>query len=116
MKTLFILNDAPYGSERTYNGLRLAGALAKRADHVVRVFLMGDGVAAARRNQKVPQGYYNIETMLGNVVRSGGQVAACGTCLDARGIAGEDLAEGCQRGSLQQLADWAESSERVLVF
>ena len=30
MKTLFILNDAPYGSERTYNGLRLAGAVAKQ--------------------------------------------------------------------------------------
>ena len=29
MKTLLILNDAPYGSERTYNGARLAGSLAK---------------------------------------------------------------------------------------
>jgi len=29
MKTLFILNDAPYGTERTYNGVRLAGSLAK---------------------------------------------------------------------------------------
>lgn len=28
--TLFILNDAPYGNERAYNGLRLAGALAAR--------------------------------------------------------------------------------------
>lgn len=26
MKMLFVLNDAPYGSERTYNGARLAGA------------------------------------------------------------------------------------------
>lgn len=30
MKTLFILNDAPYGAERSYNGLRLTGSLAKR--------------------------------------------------------------------------------------
>jgi hypothetical protein len=30
MKTLLILNDAPYGSERTYNGARLAGALARQ--------------------------------------------------------------------------------------
>ena len=29
MHTLFILNDAPYGSERSYNALRLAKALAK---------------------------------------------------------------------------------------
>ena len=27
MKTLFILNDPPYGTERSYNGLRLARAI-----------------------------------------------------------------------------------------
>ena len=40
MKTLFILNDAPYGSERTYNGLRVAGHLSKQEGNSVRVFLM----------------------------------------------------------------------------
>lgn len=39
--TLFILNDAPYGTERGYNGLRLAGSLAKREGEQVRVFLIG---------------------------------------------------------------------------
>ena len=29
-RTLFILNDAPYGTERSYNGVRLGGALSKR--------------------------------------------------------------------------------------
>ena len=29
MKILFVLNDAPYGSEKTYNALRLAMALQK---------------------------------------------------------------------------------------
>jgi len=29
-RTPFILNDAPYGTERSYNGVRLAGALSKR--------------------------------------------------------------------------------------
>lgn len=114
--TLFILNAAPYGSEHTYNGLRLAGALAKRAEHTVRVFLMGDAASAAHRNQKVPQGYYNVEVMIGNVVRHGGLVAACGTCMDARGISNEQLAEGCRRGSLEELADWSELSDKVLVF
>lgn len=33
MQTLLILNDPPYGSERSYNGLRLAKALA--ADKVL---------------------------------------------------------------------------------
>jgi hypothetical protein len=36
--TLFILNEAPYGSERSYNALRLAGALGAREGQEVRVF------------------------------------------------------------------------------
>jgi uncharacterized protein involved in oxidation of intracellular sulfur len=114
--TLFILNAAPYGSEHTYNGLRLAGALARRQDAKVRVFLMGDAAAAARRGQKVPQGYYNVEAMLDNVARHGGVIAVCGTCMDARGIANEHLVEGCKRGSLEGLADWTELADKVLVF
>ena len=113
---LFILNAAPYGAEHTYNGLRLAGALAKREANKVRVFLMGDAAAAAHRNQKVPAGYYNVEVMIGNVVRHGGLVAVCGTCMDARGIAAEHLADGCKRGTLEELADWTELSDQVLVF
>lgn len=27
MSSIFVLNDAPYGNERAYNALRLAGAL-----------------------------------------------------------------------------------------
>lgn len=116
MKPLFILNDAPYGSERTYNALRLAGALAKREGNEVRIFLMGDAVAAAHARQKVPQGFYNIEVMIGNVVRHGGVIGACGTCMDARGLAAEDLVEGAHRGTLEELANWTGEADPVLVF
>ncbi|SCK27717.1 uncharacterized protein involved in oxidation of intracellular sulfur [Variovorax sp. HW608] len=116
MKTLLILNDAPYGSERTYNGLRLAGALAKREGNEVRVFLMGDAVLTAHRHQKVPAGFYSTEVMLAAVSRRSGQVGACGSCLDARGIATADLSEGCHRSTLEELADWPGWSEKVLVF
>lgn len=61
---LFILNDSPYGNERPYNALRLAHAIVKRPGTHVRVFLTGDGVACARKGQKTPDGYYNIERML----------------------------------------------------
>ncbi len=30
-RTLFLLNDPPYGTERSYNALRLAGSLSKLA-------------------------------------------------------------------------------------
>jgi uncharacterized protein involved in oxidation of intracellular sulfur len=114
--TLVVLNDPPYGSERSYNGLRLAGALAKRPGHEVRVFLMGDAAACANRGQRVPKGYYNVETMLKVVVQHGGQVGVCGSCMDARGIAEAVLAEGCRRGTLDELAAWTEWAERTLVF
>jgi uncharacterized protein involved in oxidation of intracellular sulfur len=68
---LFILNDGPYGNERSYNALRLALNLVKRAEAMVRIFLIGDGVACARRGQKTPDGYYNIERMLASLARRG---------------------------------------------
>lgn len=47
-QTLFILNDPPYGTERSYNALRLAGALARREGEQVKVFLMGDAASCAK--------------------------------------------------------------------
>ena len=58
-KTLFILNDPPYGTERSYNGLRLAGSLSKREGEQVKVFLIGDAASCAKVGQTVPQGYYS---------------------------------------------------------
>ena len=115
-KTLFILNDPPYGTERSYNALRLAGALAKREGEEVRLFLMGDAASCAKGNQKVPQGYYNVELMLKAVARHGGQIGVCGTCMDARGIAETELAEGARRSTLDELTDWTLEADKVLVF
>lgn len=116
MKTLLILNDAPYGSERTYNGARLAGALAKQSGNEVRVFLIGDAASAAHRLQKVPSGFYNLEVMLGSVVNHAGLIGVCGTCMDARGIAVEDLIQGAHRSSLDELTQWTAWAEKALVF
>ena len=113
---LFILNDPPYGTERSYNGLRLAGALAKREDATLRVFLVGDAVSCAKRGQKVPQGYYNVEVMLHAIARRHGEIGVCAVCMDARGIAEGELAEGCRRSSLDELSTWTLESDRVLVF
>jgi len=116
MKALLILNDAPYGSERTYNGARLAGALAKHGGNEVRVFLIGDAAAAAHGNQKVPGGFYNLEVMLGSVVNHAGRIGVCGTCMDARGIAVDDLITGARRSSMDELAEWTAWADKVLVF
>lgn len=116
MKTLLILNDAPYGSERTYNGVRLASALAKKEGSEVKVFLIGDAVTAAHGKQKVPSGFYSLEVMLGVIVNHGGAIGVCGTCMDARGIAAEDLIAGAHRSSMDELTQWTAWADRVLVF
>ena len=116
MKNLFILNDPPYGTERSYNGLRLAGALAAREGLEVRVFLMGDAAACAKKAQKVPQGYYNIEVMLKNLARRNSGIGVCGTCMDARGLAETELADGAKRSTLAELTDWTSWADKVLVF
>jgi uncharacterized protein involved in oxidation of intracellular sulfur len=116
MKTLLILNDPPYGTERSYNGLRLAGALAKREGEEVRVFLLGDAAACARSGQKVPQGYYNLDRMIQVVAQHRGEVGVCGSCMDARGLQDADLVEGSRRSTLEELADWTLWADRVLVF
>ena len=84
--------------------------------NAVRVFLIGDSASAAHRNQKVPQGFYNIEVMLGNVIRHGSKVGICGTCMDARGLGEDDISEGAHRSTLAELAEWTAWADKVLEF
>jgi len=116
MKNLFILNDAPYGTERSYNGLRLAGSLSRAEGEEVKVFLMGDAAACAKGGQKVPEGFYNIQLMLGRVMRNKGEVGVCGTCMDARGIADSELADGARKSTLAELTSWTQWADKVIVF
>jgi uncharacterized protein involved in oxidation of intracellular sulfur len=116
MKYLILLNDPPYGTERSYNGLRLAGALAKRDGVELRVFLMADAAACAKRGQQVPNGYYNLGRMLKAVTTKGVPVGVCGSCMDARGIAESELEEGTRRSSMEDLTDWTLWADKVVVF
>ena len=116
MNTLVILNDPPYGTERSYNGLRLAGSLVKRAGQAVRVFLMGDAAACAKAGHTVPRGFYNLNHMLTVVVQHGGEVRVCGSCMDARGIVDAELVQGARRSSLEELTDWTLWADRVMTY
>ena len=116
MKILLILNDPPYGSERCYNGLRLANALLKGEPvPEVTVFLMADSVACAKANQKTPDGYYNLERMLKGFVRKA-TLLLCGTCMDARGVAENELLAGARRSTMGKLTELTFAADKVLVF
>jgi len=115
-KTLVILNESPYGTERSYNALRLAGSLSRREGEAVRVFLLGDAAHCAKRGHQLPSGYYNVELMLKAVARRGSEIGVCGTCMDARGIVDADLTEGTHRSTLDQLTDWVQWADKTAVF
>ena len=114
---LIIINDAPYGTEKAYNALRMAMTLQKNHDKVkVNVFLLADAVFCGLPNQKTPDGYYNIERMLKSVIRKGGAVKACGGCSEARGIDTIGFIEGVQLSNMKEFAQWTVDADKVLTF
>jgi uncharacterized protein involved in oxidation of intracellular sulfur len=116
MKYLFILNDPAYGTERSYNGLRLAMNVRKQeSDAEIIIFLMADAVGCARAGQRTPDGYYNLERMLKPFAR-GGSVLLCGTCMDARGMLETDIMDGARRSSMDELTQHTLTADKVIVF
>lgn len=117
MKILIIINDAPYGSEKAYNALRIANQLNKEHQEVeVRIFLMADAANCAVANQTTPNGYYNIERMLKLSLNKGTKVKICGSCAEARGLKNIPLVEGSEISNLAELTNWVVDSDKVLTF
>ena len=114
---LFILNDPAYGTERSYNALRLANALVKNEPSVeITIFLMADAVTCAKRGQKTPDGSYNLERMLKRFVAAPHRVLLCGACMDARGLGPDELLEGARRSSMDELSAATLTAGKILVF
>lgn len=117
MKTLIIINDAPYGTEKAYNALRIANQLGKDyKDAEVRIFLMADAVTCALAGQETPDGYYNIERMLKLAVAKGARVKICGTCASARGIKDAKFIKGAELSTMAELSEWIADSDKVMTF
>ena len=108
MKYLIWVNHAPYGGERSYNALRLARALLKSGGEERKAILIGDGVVRSKGGQEVPQVYYNIGGILCMVVRASGEIGACGTCIDAPGVAGTELLDSAFRRAIDGLMAWTQ--------
>jgi len=112
-----VINDAPYGSEKAYNALRLIMAIQKEHPNTeVLVFLLSDAVSCALPNQSTPQGYYNIERMLEAVIKKGAKVKIYGSCIVARGIEELKLIDGLQTSNMSELANWVVDSDKIITF
>jgi uncharacterized protein involved in oxidation of intracellular sulfur len=116
MHVLLILNDPPYGSERSYQALRMADALLKIEEELeLSVYLQGDAVLCAKTGQETPDGYFNFERMLKVILRRGA-VMACRTCLEARGLREEELVKGVRKTTLGELAQLTLEADKVLIY
>jgi len=116
-KVLILINDAPYGTEKAYNGLRLAMQIQKDYEETdLCVFLMADAVTCALPDQNTPNGYYNIERMLKAVLMKKGKVKLCGSCAEARGIKELKLVEGAEMSTMKELTQYTIESDRVITF
>jgi uncharacterized protein involved in oxidation of intracellular sulfur len=117
MKELIVIHDAPYGNEKAYNALRhVLKVQEEHKDVKVTVFLMADAVGCAVKNQKTANGYYNIERMINSVIRNGGMIKLCGTCLDARGLNEEIIVSGAVRSTMSEFTNLTLDSEKVISF
>lgn len=114
---LIIINDAPYGTEKAYNALRMAMTLQKdHKDVEVKIFLLADAVFCGLPKQKTPEGFYNIERMMKSVVLKGGEVKVCGGCAKARGIDEIPFIKGVQLSNMKEFAQWTAECNKVLTF
>ena len=118
MAILIVFNRQPYdGTDVTWNGLRLAGTLAK-AGYEIRIFLMNDSVDMARESCRAPAGYdQNLVAMLKDLIAQGVAVKVCGTCMARCGIhKNEPYYAGANKATMAELAEWVADSDRVLTF
>ena len=116
-KVLILINDAPYGTEKAYNALRLAMQIQKDyEDTELTVFLMADAVTCALPNQNTPNGYYSIERMLKAVLLKNGRIKLCGSCCDARGLKDIKLIDGAELSTMKELAALTIECDKVITF
>ena len=116
MNMLVILQGPAYGTEASYNGLRLAGNLAKRDGVDVKIFCFGDAVTCAIANQQLPNGYYHLDRMITSAAHRGAEIGLCGTCMDARGITDDMLVPEARRSTLDVATDWTIWADKTITF
>ncbi len=114
---LIIINEGPYGNEKAYNALRIAMQIVKdHPDVKLQLFLMGDAVSCAVKNQITADGFYNIERMLQFCISKGVEVKICGSCSKARGLQSMQLIEGAIISNMPELTVWVVSADKILNF
>lgn len=115
MKFAIILGSGPYTSERPYTALRFAyTALLDGND--VKMFMFEDAIFACKKNQN-PANTYNIEEWIGKCMEEPNfEIAACGVCMKARGVASDELIVNVKTGTMELLLEYVKEADKELFF
>lgn len=117
MKFLFILNDTPFGSERSHNALHLARASCVDDGGIeVTVFLMGDSVICAKNFQFQGETGQTPGHLLNDILDNRGRVLACTSCMDARGFSGDELLTRVRLGTFDDAARMTKEADKVFIY
>lgn len=95
--------------EHVWNTFRL-GIAALKKGHQASIFLLNEG---AELESIADTGRYDISKKVAKYRSLGGQLLACGTCLESRGRNGSTF---CPVSSMDDLLALVEDSDKVLVF
>ncbi|WP_440767432.1 DsrE family protein [Natronorubrum sp. DTA7] len=94
--------------ERAWNALRL-GITAVEDGHEVSVFLLGEGVEA----EEITDDQFDVRNRMEAFVDAGGDLQACGTCLEIRN---SEESGYCPMSTMSDLLEIVTSSDRVLTI
>ena len=94
--------------ERVWNAFRLANT-ALDSEHCVELFLLGDGVEAPDLEHEK----FNPHGVMRKYSQNGGELAACGTCLDSRDLDADELRP---RATMDDCLQIVENAEKVLTI
>ncbi len=117
MDILLIFNRNPYdGTDVTWNGLRLAGALHDQGLKIA-IFLQNDSVDLCRDVVKPPENYFDLGKMLKDLRDKGIPIKACGTCKARCGIyRNYPYFEGIPEAKITELAEWVAEAKQTISF
>ncbi|MCX5688089.1 MAG: DsrE family protein [Candidatus Omnitrophica bacterium] len=97
-------NDA----ETCWNALRYANFCLSQKDEI-KVFLTGKGV----EYQKISTEKFNTVDQADKLLKSGGKILACGTCIKSRGQEGTEM---CPINTMKDMYEIVRESDKVVTF
>jgi uncharacterized protein involved in oxidation of intracellular sulfur len=93
-------------AEALWNGFRL-GAFALKAGDTVKAFLLAKGVECERHTAEP----FNVKKKMQDFVDAGGEILACGSCLQLRNSQGTEL---CPLSTMKDLYELIRDSDKII--